>query len=68
MGQIVAPNGSYITSSSCVTIGGVEDPGYISLRLQSSGDQGVYSCAIPDENGVQQFLHVGIYYGAFNSK
>ena len=27
----------------------------------SGADQGVYSCQIPDEKGIQNILHVGIY-------
>ena len=39
---------------------------YNRLQLQPSAsfgivDQGVYSCQIEDENGVEQTLHVGIY-------
>ena len=30
----------------------------------SSSDQGVYSCIVPDENGEEQTLHIGVYsYG-----
>ncbi len=73
VGQFVAPNGNDITNnSSIVTVGNSRSPGFISLELNSTSftrnNQGVYSCIIPDENGIQQFLHVGIYYGSFNSK
>ena len=27
----------------------------------SGADQGVYSCQIPDQNGIQNTLHIGIY-------
>jgi hypothetical protein len=42
---------------------------YTSITLKegvqfSSGDEGVYSCIIPDENGDEQTLHFGLYdYG-----
>ena len=69
VGQFVAPNGTDITNaSSIITIGNSTDPGYISLELQDivATNQGVYKCVIPDENGVEQHLHVGISYGPFN--
>ena len=68
IGQFIAPNGNDITNDSSVTIGDGSDPGHVSIQLQSGGEEGVYSCVIPDENDVEQYLHVGIYYGAFNSK
>ena len=43
-------------------------PSYSSLELLipstssfSPADQGVYSCMVPDNNGVMQVLHIGIY-------
>ena len=71
VGQFIAPNGSDISNdSSVVTSGDASDPGFVSLQLSSfiNNNQGVYTCIIPDEYGVQQYLHVGIYYGRFNSK
>ena len=71
VGQFIDPNGNDITSdSSLVSVGDVTDPGYASLSLQNTGSnmQGVHQCVIPDEDGVQKYLHVGIYYGTFNSK
>ena len=73
VGQLVAPNGNVITNNSLiVTVGGPANLGLVSLQLQNSetfatNNQGVYSCIIPDENGVQQYLHFGIYFGRFNS-
>ena len=69
VGQLLAPDGSDITNdSSIVTIGSITDPGFVSLELQSflPNNQGVYTCIIPDENGIQQYLHTGIYSGRFN--
>ena len=31
----------------------------------SSADEGVYTCLVPDENGVEQTLHIGIYSGGY---
>ncbi len=73
VGRLIAPNGNDITNNtSIVTVGSITDPGFISLELQNSisfirSNQGVYTCIIPDENGTQQYLHTGIYYGGFNS-
>ena len=71
VGRLLAPNGNDITNaSSIVTVGGTSNPGFLSLGLQSTtyltSNQGVYTCIIPDENGVQQYLHIGIYVGRFN--
>ncbi|CAI8006266.1 hypothetical protein GBAR_LOCUS4623, partial [Geodia barretti] len=33
----------------------------------NSGAEGVYSCIIPDENGVEQVLHFGLYDYGFTS-
>ena len=69
VGQFIAPNGTDISNnSSVITIGNVTDPGYISLELQDIvvTNQGIYRCVIPDEDGVQQILHIGISYGPFN--
>lgn len=71
IGQFTAPNGNDITGdSSLVTAGDATDPGYLSLNLQNSGSnsQGVHRCIIPDENGIQNYLFVGIYFGSFNGK
>ena len=43
---------------------------YTTLALSSgfslsSADQGVYSCQIPDENGIQNTLHIGIYHHGY---
>ena len=68
VGQFVSPNGNDLTNDSVmVTAGGVTDPGFVSLQLASytRSNPGVYTCVIPDENGVLQHLHVGIY-GRFN--
>ena len=34
----------------------------------SSADQGVYSCQIPDENGIQNTLHIGLYPHGYAGK
>ncbi len=48
-------------------------PSYITLQLITGeelafGDQGVYTCLVPDENGEEQALHVGIYRSDYEGK
>lgn len=77
VGAWLAPNGSDITNSTTdrldVNLGGEDYPGSISMEVEigyslGSNDQGVYTCTIPDENGEQQYLHVGIYSYGFNGE
>ncbi len=73
VGQLIAPNGNDITNlSSIVSFENITDPGVIVLDLENdasftASNQGVFTCIIPDENGEQQYLYIGIYYGRFNS-
>ena len=48
-------------------------PSFTSLELQSGlslsvADQGVYSCALPDENGMKQILFIGLYRKDYDGK
>ena len=72
-----APDGLDITNSTTdyfdVNHGGDDYPGSISLEVEighslQSNDQGIYTCIIPDENGEQQYLHVGIYRYGFDGE
>ena len=74
IGQWFSPSGSEITQSSSGTFtvvrGGGNIPSYIGLRLRagrsfSTSEEGIYTCLIPDENGVQQTLHVGMYHHGY---
>ena len=77
VGSWIAPSGQDITNSNIdpfdVIVGDVSNPGYLSI-LQASGHslttsfQGIYTCILPDENGVERQIHVGIYPRGFNSK
>ena len=75
-GQWFAPNRVAVStqSSSSLSVvhgGGGSFPAYIGLQLRagrslSASDEGVYTCTIPDENGIQKILHIGIYrYGYY---
>ena len=77
IGQWIAPSGqdaTYRTSDPFdVVLGGGNDPGYLDISLHSGqfitfNDQGVYTCRIPDENGVPRSVFVGIYLPALISK
>ena len=77
IGQWIAPSGEDITSKPAdpfdVTHGGETDPGFLSIRQAighsiTTSFQGVYSCIIPDEDGLDSYLHVGIYPDSFSSK
>lgn len=73
IGQWFSPSGAEITQSGSGTFtvvrGSGNIPSYIGLRLRagrsfSTSEEGVYTCLIPDEDGVQQILHIGVYrYG-----
>ena len=76
-GQWFAPDGTQISagiaSSLTVVYGGGNFPGYIGLQLNSgssltASEEGVYTCIILDEDGIQQTLYVGIYRYGFSSK
>ncbi len=74
IGQWIAPNGQDVTQSNddsfAVIVGAQDNPGHIEVSLSvgrsiTSSDQGVYSCIIPDEFGVESIIHVGIYPNRF---
>ena len=73
IGQWFTPNKTQIqpgNSLFSVVRGGGNFPAYAGLQLRSNRvltryDEGIYTCEIPDENGVTQTLHVGIFrYGS----
>ena len=75
IGRWISPAGSDITftSTDAFDIGlhsGSFIYSYTTLALSngfslSGADQGVYSCLIPDENGIQNTLHIGIYHHGY---
>ena len=77
VGRWIAPNGVDLTNSSAdpfeVTVGDTQDPGSLVIQLRnghivSRSFQGVYTCVLPNQDGVQTYLRVGIYQNGFNSK
>lgn len=77
VGVWIVPNGNNITEERdnmfIASIGNASDPGVAAIELQNgvsvtAEDEGVYSCLIRDEDGVQQYLFVGIYLARSNSK
>ena len=72
IGRWIAPNGDDFTHSEShafqATVGGENNSGVIEISLSSPNSRfpvgqwdGVYSCVIPDETGVEQIIHLGIY-------
>ena len=46
-------------------------PGMLRVRANgvlSPGDQGVYSCAIPDDNGAMFTINVGLYHSGYQGE
>lgn len=76
VGHWIAPNGEDLTNNTIdpfdIEVGDELDPGSVVVR-QASGHivtrsfQGVHTCIIPDDNGVQTYLHVGIFQNGFDS-
>ena len=76
-GRWIAPNGEDLTNSTInpfdIIVGGAHDPGSIVVR-QASGHivtrsfQGIHTCIIPDEDGVETYIYVGIFQHGFDSK
>ena len=74
IGQWFSPNGVEITQSSggafTVVRGGGNIPSFIGLQLRagwtfSESNEGIYTCLIPDENGIQQVLQIGLYLNGY---
>ena len=76
IGQFISPSGQDLLNESIpfnITVGGQDDPGRVILSVAPEqvirgSDGGIYTCIIPDEAGVEQAIHVGIYENNFNSK
>ena len=77
VGQWISPSAQDITTSSAdpfsVIVGDQTDPGYLDISLNPGQfltirDQGVYSCWIPDETGINTSFSVGIYIPALSCK
>lgn len=77
VGEWISPLGQDITNSASdsfdILVGGHSDPGYLDLSLHSGRiltvhEQGVYTCRIPDETGMNYSFHVGIYLPTLTSK
>ncbi len=75
MGRWIAPNGQDVTYDMSdlfeVSVGGELQPGHVGVELRegyslTTANQGVYTCAIPDEADREQFLTIGIYPYTFN--
>ena len=77
VGHWIAPNGEDLINSTIdpfdIVVGDTLDPGSIVVR-QASGHivtrsfQGIHTCIIPDKEGAQTYIHVGIFQHGFDSK
>ena len=72
IGQWIAPNGDDYTLPGThafeVSVGGQNNPGVVEIsvsglenRFPAGHWDGVYSCVIPDEDGTEQRIYLGIY-------
>lgn len=71
VGEWISPEGRNIAAVPNdpfdVIFGGSNNPGQLSIETPPSNppiaatNEGVYTCAIPDENGDREYLHIGIY-------
>ena len=77
IGHWIGPNGMDLTNSTTdpfvVSRGNEQDPGSLVVQLRNGhivtrSFQGIYTCIIQNDNGVQSYIHVGIYQNGFNSK
>jgi len=77
VGQWIAPNEADLTKSATdpfdIRIGDQQDPGSLIIQqrlghIVTRSFQGIYTCIIPDEDGVLQYLRLGIYQNGFNSE
>ena len=75
IGRWIAPSGEDITFSSTdifsVDLRSGDFPSYASLSLLpgeefSASEDGVYSCVMPDENGVEHTIHIGLYHTGYS--
>lgn len=75
IGHWINPNGTDITydvnGQFEVIVGDNNNPGSLEVHIPSESDQideGVFTCAIPDDTGEIQYLYVGIYQHAVVGK
>ena len=76
VGQLISPNEQDITYSSIdpfdVIVGDIGNPGSLIIR-QAQGHSvtatfnGMYTCVLPDENGMENYIHFGLYPQEFMS-
>ena len=74
VGSWIAPQRQVVTTNVndvfAITFGGESDPGFFSIRVEdgmnfTNREVGIYTCAIPDETGLETSFHVGIYLQDF---
>ena len=73
VGEITRPDGTTLPSSGNVRafVSPSSRPGFVRFRALSSftaDDQGIYTCTIPDANGVDIVINVGLYPNGFDGE
>ena len=73
VGGITGPDGTTLTSSGNVkgNVSPGSRPGFIRVRAINrftAGDQGIYTCTIPDANDVDIVTNVGLYPNGFDGE
>ena len=71
LGVITGLDGNTLSSSGIWTVDNpVDRPGVLQLRTRSLTvtDQGIYTCTLPDSDGNQIIINVGLYLTGFTSE
>ena len=72
MGTITILNGTILTPDATTSVWSLTNPlsrpGVIRFRNMTSLMQGIFTCTIPDDNGNQISLNVGLYPHGFNGE
>ena len=74
VGELIGPGGTAITSSESDVFeistgsngGELEVVNFVTARVLTSSEQGVYTCRIPLQSGVMKEINIGIYPTVFN--
>ena len=72
-GKWIAPSGNDITQESGDLFDVLSDPGHLTISMApgstfTSDHNGVYTCLMPDESGVQRMVYIGLYSADYQSK
>jgi len=78
VGEITGRDGTTLTDGTALASGGIwrvnnpfSRPGVLRVRANSvltAGDQGIFTCTIPDDNGNSIVINVGLYPSGFSGE